>query len=180
MKAIQFLPILLSLLLFSCEKEPDRCRSQFPVTTTGAMTISCKIDGKPWSTCTENNDGITNGGNKYIYWDNIQGHNYMEVNGFRYINDIKEQLQIILSPAREGEFYYGTGGYFRFSAYEGSEFNADYTGRYGLDSSKPYLIKVNHFDEQKRIISGEFNGTVYEPEGKVSYIITEGQFDMKF
>ena len=160
MKAILFLPILLSLLFFSCEKEPDRCRSQFPVTNTGAMTISCKIDGKPWSTCTENNDGITNGGNKYILWDNVQGHNHMEVNGFRYINDVKEQLQILLSPAGEGEFYYGISGNLLFDAYRGSEFTSDFTGRYSLDSSHPYSIKVNHFDEQNRIISGEFFGTV--------------------
>ena len=117
MKAIQFLSILLTLLFFSCEKEADRCRSQFPVTNTGAMTIRCKIDGKPWSTCTENNNGITNGGNKYILWANVQGHNHMEVNGFRYIGNIKEQIQIILRPAREGEFYYGTGGNLGFDAH---------------------------------------------------------------
>jgi len=104
----------------------------------------------------------------------------MEVNGFRYINDVKEQLQIILRPAREGEFYYGVSGNLLFDAYKGSEFNSDFTGRYSLDSSHPYMIKVNHFDEQKRIISGEFNGTVYESQAKVSHIITEGQFDMKF
>jgi len=109
MKATQLLPILLSFLFFSCEKEPDRCRSQFPVTNTGAMTISCKIDGKPWSTCTENNDGITNGGNKYIYWNHVQGHNHMQINGFRFIGNIKEQIQIILIPAQEGDFFMEPG-----------------------------------------------------------------------
>ena len=41
----------------------------------------------------------------------------MEVNGFRYIGNIKEQIQIILRPAREGEFYYGTGGNLGFDAH---------------------------------------------------------------
>ena len=42
------------------------------------------------------------------------------------------------------------------------------------------MIKVNHFDEEKRIVSGEFFGTVNESQAKVIHVITEGQFDMKF
>ena len=47
------------------------------------------------------------------------------------------------------------------------------------------MIKVNHFDEQQRIISGEFFSTVIlkigspDKDGRLLNI-TEGQFDMKF
>jgi len=184
-----FLFLLLTGLISCGEKEGGNCCTcEFTPTTEGANTISFKINGEPWSICS-NDPGNSLGGASTkpigFYWDNVDGYNMMSIDGFRFIDENEDQVQIILDPPTEELLTQYRQRWFRLFLGEKSKHNPGVAREYSLDSTHPYQINVNKFDEVNRIVSGTCYGTVKNvrgnpPKDSTSLEITDGQFDIKF
>lgn len=189
-KLILFVLILAGIT--SCSKGDDSncCTCSQEVTTEGLNTVSCKINGEPWSNCSTN-PGNSIGGESTspvgFFWHNYDGFNTMLLYGYQFIGKNKSSLQIYLNPPKVGSNNVYGESLFTLTLSKTSKFNTGFQRTYSLDTTKSWEIETLKFDEEKQIISGVFFGTVkglfYKSNGDLDSTIlniTDGQFDLKY
>jgi len=176
--------------LFSCSNKEEInnnktecCNCVREVTVKGLNTVSCKINGEPWSNCS-NISGNSIGGEPTsaidFYWHNENGFNTMAFAGNQFDDSGINSLEITLFPPSKELLTTFNQRRFRLFLDEKSKFNPGFNTQYKLDTTKSWQVNVIEFDEEKQIISGTFYGTLYASLLKKELAITEGQFDIKY
>jgi hypothetical protein len=170
-----FLLLLLPALCWTaCEKSifnPQPAAKVLPpITTTGAGTFGCKINGEVFlHTPKPFDDHIT------VYYDDFRDYFYLNATesiGGQYNRTMHLYVHEILSE-----------GIYQFHDLNYTSYNDSCMTIFGLDKDQLLLDELNqmeiiHFDPEARIISGIFQFTVVSEVCQDTFRITEGRFDM--
>lgn len=175
---------MLSFILFSCrDKEPDDPRpapqtppvkeEQLPpVTTTGAGTFGCKVNGKVWV-------AKNKGSFPYVYSSvNRADSWFVNVSGNLIINPIQfETINLTF-------FHLNKSNYdLKLRKDEnpgGTYIDVNANKFWHTDSITGGEIQISRFDTINQIISGTFYFDCVNKETHDTLHITEGRFDMGF
>lgn len=161
------IPVLLVLLLTSCEKNPFAPGTELPKETTiGANTFGCLVNGKVWR----------NGG---IYFPNSSltvdlNYSNLLIKATRQVKDTLSGISVsIFKPAIGlGEF-----------TCDSLSINILYTliiggSVYDYPRTHEGKIEITRYDLVNRIVSGRFEAK-FQLEGYEEIVITKGRFDLK-
>lgn len=196
MKKIFFL--LLSFIAISCSKDNsiETPADQLPpITTTGANTAGCIINGKVLIP----KNGINSTSGQVVYgldvsrgvnFDNIPyGNDYFSIS----IYNLKDKGQNYWIYVHLNNISNGVGAYIvnqsNAEYWSDASNNPQIVVRETLDnvSGKTFLsgpnsgtITITRFDFPNRILSGTFNGTLYNQTNSSEVIqVTQGRFDLR-
>ncbi len=173
--------ILISLLILfntSCKDDDNAPENPVdalpPATQIGAHTFGCLVDGKPFFP-----DKFGNG-TPSAFYQFVRGKHTSVIRGGRRNESPSLSIGIQaldVDPITTREYVLGTENSGFFSGFflldGGLELRA-----WTLDS-KPGRLTITRFDEQEFIISGTFEFTVLDNDGK-EIKITDGRFDVKY
>ncbi len=179
MKIFSFLFIGILFTVASCKKlnppeENDEPKERVlpPATTSGENTFGCKVNGEVFLP-----KGNLN------YWG-IDHPKYYEEEGRLWIRvkNIYDYHNRITMYVHIHEFFFSVGTFnnlidsllpnYRIS-YE------DYTeSSYFIDSTQEYFVQINRLDADKKIVSGQFEYTLFNDKLGDTLKITEGRFDL--
>lgn len=178
---------LYSLLLFTafcclgiqCKKEITELEKLPPLTTYGANTLGCLINGKAWP-ASINLEEV--GG--YLSFDNFYYNGRLTVDCFyrtHFSNPIISQRVYFRTNDITGQGLYKisfedvTNDY--FAVY--TQYNQYRTGDV-INRNGHAIINIVRFDTIKHVVSGTFQFTLFDEKG-LSYVNVEhGRFDITF
>jgi hypothetical protein len=195
----KIISLIVFALLVSCTKkdEPTIIQDTLPpITTTGARTAGCIVNGQILIPKNEINStsGFTIYGLSTDIGPNFDPPDFndfytiqiknLEKKGINYT--IYVQLNNLTNGS--GDYIVGQSAKEPFVNYPDNpqiivqEFNDNkYTGKMFLSSPNSGLIKITRFDTSNHVISGIFNCTLYNKENPTETIqVSEGRFDLPF
>ncbi|HVK97182.1 MAG TPA: DUF6252 family protein [Flavisolibacter sp.] len=164
------------LLFISCNKE----KLLPPATQTGANTFGCLVDGKAWIPTGSSSLFVsinpTSGGfyrnvdrslNIYIraYGDKERMHIFLKhatTPGTYYLNQTTDAMPGAIFPESYGLFS-----------------NRDPQGEFITDAQHTGVVNITYADTSKKIVSGNFEMTVFQKSTGKTKRITKGRFDYK-
>jgi hypothetical protein len=178
MKLLKLLCIAFLLVSTNCKKDDDGTKTALeqlpPATQTGAQTFGCLIDGKPFI---PDNFGS---GRPSAFYQFVGGAYTSVIKGARRNDEPSISISIgalDIEGFSEQEY---------LLTIEQSE---NFYGLYLLDGgivldastniSKPGKLNITRFDDKAFIISGTFEFTVLDNDGK-EIKITDGRFDLNY
>ena len=176
MKILQLILILGLALNTSCDKndDPSPIEQLPPATQTGAQTFGCLINGEAFV------PALFGRNSPRAFYQFVRGAHTFNISGRR---DKDGKLYSVaiggidVQPLEETTYSLieeETGN--RYGEYKidgGLQYN-------GITSTQnPGKLYIDHLDEEKGIISGRFEFTVYDNNGN-EIKITDGRFDMNY
>jgi hypothetical protein len=153
-----------------------------PITTIGANTFGCYVNGKLWVAFTNPQffdpnamkptfadfDDKSGGKNWFYLTGYLKYDNFYQVMNFSIILDNGIGKYLMKKQPVNDE---------RFVDYHIADPNQ--CAAYQLDETKSNQVEITFLDQQKRIAAGKFEMTVYNECGD-TLKITDGRFDVKF
>jgi hypothetical protein len=172
-KLILFILLLLSLYEIKCNKDGTPIESLPPITTNGANTFGCKVDGKVWLPYGGFNlKAITVNGGIIATSSAIQIFTCNRKNG------AMSDLDITLNNV------FDTGTYKIYNKLDEGLLYSD-----GNSSYEPFdtfgIVHISRCDTVQKIISGTFSFTATDkmggsPDSNKTVKITDGRFDLHY
>jgi hypothetical protein len=168
-KYLFFLLILLSLTSVKCSKQSQEDQLP-PITTTGANTFGCKVDGKVWLPY-----GAWNI-NALTVNENIKNYS---INGVQiYASNRKNQALSDVDITLKGINVIGNYKIYNY-------LNTGLLYSDGSISYEPFdtfgIVNISRFDTTAKIISGTFSFIGYTDHTHTKQVsITDGRFDLHY
>ncbi len=186
MRTTPYLWILLMSIMLSassCEKEkvvepePDLP----PLTTKGAMTFGCYVNGEPWVAKVPpfqpyhrpNGAGLNLNTQWTTVWGNIINEERFEVLRFIFFLDTSS-----INLPQQYKHEYFPQAYINYYNIKCNDQKGDY--QHELDTTYNNRTEIIHFDMEKRIMSGTFEFRTISMECRDTVLFTDGRFDVKF
>lgn len=159
-----------------CKKERTELEMLPPVTTYGAQTFGCLINGRAWPVYEKGRhiiDGTYYKGNLNISYDIYEP----DPNGGWGPGTIKQSVTIRTKKIHTKGFYAitRTSSEDQFSVSYADEF---YSAHYASNVSTICYITMHRLDSVKHVISGEFSFSLYDREGSSRVNVEHGRFDL--
>ena len=188
--------IVLSFMALSCSKNegiPETPKDQLPaITTTGANTAGCVINGKviiPKNTI-NSTSGFTSYGMRYVVGPNFGQSNFNDYFSLTFAN-LKDKgksysIYIHLNELTMGEGNYTVGQSNSLYFIDGPnnpqiivrETFDNVSGKTFISGANSGTIIITRFDYANKIYSGTFNCTLYNKDNSLETIsVNEGRFD---
>ncbi|MFA7380191.1 MAG: hypothetical protein WC150_07010 [Bacteroidia bacterium] len=164
----------LSCLGIQCKKERTELEMLPPVTTYGANTFGCLINGRAWPVYEKGGHSIDgtyyNGKLNIIY-------SIYEPDGGWGPGTLKQTITIRTEEIHSRGFYaikpiFGEN---QFTMWHGGLI---YSAHYGSNVNNICYITMHRLDSVKHVISGEFSFSLYDREGKSRVNVDHGRFDL--
>jgi hypothetical protein len=172
--------LFLAILLGSCEdnhttnptqNKPPTEEQLPPITTTGAGTFGCKVNGKVWV-------AKSNKSWPHIYFAFDRANNNSLILSGNIINkpidDLKVSFWFQYIP-NSTNYIIGFNNTINLTAGSFRDFNTNIV--WLTDSARGGKVTLLHFDSIRQIISGTFNFDCINKETGEVIKITEGRFD---
>ncbi len=184
---IGFIGILLSFLT-GCYKsnfggeEKEYVPVMPPITTSGANTFGCYVNGKLWVAFTNPQFFDPNAWKPTFsdFADNIGGDKWFNVIGYLKYNDTLQVMRFaFILDKGIGNYTLEKNSINDQSFVDYKIINPNQCAAYQLDENKQNQVEITFLDQQKRIAAGKFEMTVYNQCGD-TLKITDGRFDVKF
>jgi hypothetical protein len=154
--------LILSFFLLSCGKEDLPKPTQ-----NGSGTFACKVDGKIF---TPKSDDFKRSSKRATLDDGT-----MVIAGIRDFSEHSENISLVLKN------FIGEG------VYDLIEEDVNSFGFYNLNGDRYYTndtytgkVRITHFDQSKKIVSGTFDFKAQDAESKEVVHVSEGRFDLYY
>jgi hypothetical protein len=140
-----------------------------PITTTGANTFGCLLNGEPWVVC---------GG--FLETSRLSGgygfqSNMLEIVGKRWCKASKDNIYLSTFADAPGVHEY------RYAEYRNREIECqDVLDPYRLLEGADNRLEILRLDKENYIMSGTFQCTLVHAKCGDTIYITEGRFDYKW
>ncbi len=162
-------------LSVQCKKESELDKLP-PVTTYGANTFGCLINGRAWPVYEKGRhiiDGTYYNGNLNISYDIYEP----DPNGGWGPGTIKQSVTIRTKKIHKKGFYAitRTSSDDQYSVSYADEF---YSAHYASNVNTICYITMHRLDSVKHVISGEFSFSLSDREGKSPVHVEHGRFDL--
>lgn len=159
-----------------CKKERTELEMLPPVTTYGANTFGCLINGRAWPVYEKGShriDGTYYNGKLHITYVIYEP----DPNGGWGPGTPKDYITLSTNKIHAKGFY-AINPVFGVDQFSLQYNDIDYSARYSTNSGVLCYITMHRLDSVKHVISGEFSFSLADREGKSRVNVEHGRFDI--